>query len=127
MAFRLLTFNGLVGSIRSHLLFVGGIMWSHTQIQVCDSSCSLLFDNWFGEGALVDLFGLYDMVSLRLITLRESLAGGTWNFSLLSNFLEADTMAFLLKFDFSLGQEQDSIFWKPTSSGFLSYLLLMSW
>lgn len=58
---------------QKHLISVDELMRLHTQIQVNDGGCSLLFDNWSGDDALVDIFDLHNLDALRFISLRETM------------------------------------------------------
>lgn len=61
-------------------------MRSNTLVKVRDGSSSLLFDNWSGHGAVVDMFELEDLDCLRGISLHEVFAHGQWDVILLFYF-----------------------------------------
>lgn len=65
-------------SVAKHRLFaVDDFMRARVHVVVGLGACSLLFDNWSGKGALVDLFNLSDMESLRSLCVKDVLVHGS--------------------------------------------------
>lgn len=75
------------GSCFAHrLIDIDVLMRSNTLVKVRDGSSSLLFYNWSGHGAVVDMFELEDLDCLRGISLHEVFAHGQWDVILLFYF-----------------------------------------
>lgn len=103
--------------IAQHLSQVDAFMRSTTLILVKNGSSSLFFDNWSGQGEVVDIFLLEVMTALRSISLSEAYVDGQWNSGFLTDFLEPHVIHFIVSFRFSLSTEPDVVIWQPFPTG----------
>ena len=87
-------------------------MRSNVEVSVGDGSCSLIYHDWSGEGALVDLFSIPDCETFKYITLREAMEG-----NILQEILPEQAQAFMRRQNLHFSAEPDIYIWKPINSG----------